>query len=202
MTHSYRKITGSKAKTFISRINAGWGGSPFDDTRTALHARDLSFLQGWCLVEASDATSLPEKKCIALDDGTEAVAIDYNENFIHDFCKARNLRIDRHMASDYLKFWLEYTRIGPERFILVESIDELPWREDPSPVARKYLSATISPLSLQEATPSHFVYKGYILFRDSLFECKFEIGYTGVIRIAERNLLAEELAIIDTFTGF
>lgn len=202
MANTYRKIEGATAKSYITRLNAGWAGSPFDNVRTALHARDLNFLKGWRLVEASDATSLPEKKCVALDNGKEAIPLEYNEHFIFNFCQARNMRIDQEAAADYLRFWLEYLRIGAERFRLVESFDEICWREDPSPQARKYLNGTITPLTLKESSAERFVYKGFVLFLDALFECSFEITNSGKIAILSRNTLVEDLDITDSFTGF
>lgn len=202
MTNTYRKIEGTKAKAYLTRLNAGWGGSAFDSARTAVHIRDLNFLKGWCLIEASDATALPEKKCIALDNGVEAVPLEYNEDFISRFCTARDLRIDRHMAADYLRFWLEYTRLGGERFTLIESVDDLSWREEPGPQAQKYLSATITPLTLLETTPTHFIFKACLVFRDAIFECVFKVTYNGIITMQERSTLIEDLAITDTFSGF
>lgn len=201
MVTTYRKIEGAKAKAYLTRINAGFTATDFDISRSAVHARELSFLNGWSLVEISDATALPEKKCIALDNGLEAVPLEYNENFIVEFCKARGLRIDRHMAADYLKFWLEYLRIGPERFSLIESIDEIPWNEEPTPTARKFLSQRILPVNLLETTPTNFMFKACVLFRDALFDCIFDITYNGNITIKDRKILVEDLNVTDTFTG-
>lgn len=202
MPNTYRKIEGTKAKAYLTRINAGWGGSTFDSTRTAVHVRDLAFLNGWCLVEASDATALPEKKCTAFDNGTESIPLEYNEDFITRFCTARDLRIDRHMAGEYLKFWLEYMRVGSERFNLIETVDDIAWREEPGPQARKFLTTAITPLTVIETTPTYFVFKGCVVFRDAIFECVFKVTYTGNITLIDRRPLIEDMAIADSFTGF
>jgi len=199
---AYQKLEGTKAKKLIDRLTPGWPGSVFDSARTVIHVRDLPFLNGWQLVEASDATALPEKKCIALDNGVECVPVQFDAAFIIDFCRARGLRLDRHTADDYLRFWIEYVRMGAEQFALVENVDDLPWREEPTPQARKSLAKSITPLTLTDSSPSLFKYRACLLFRDALFDSALELTYDGKITVTSRDVIVEDLTVIDPFTGF
>jgi len=162
----------------------------------------MSFLPGWSLAEVSDATAMPEKKCVCLDDGSECVPLQYDAGFIENFCRSRALRLDRHTTSDYVRFWLEYIRSGADRFLLVESVDDLPWREEPTPQARKSLAKAITPLTLVESTPAAFSFHACLLFRDALLDCGLEVTYDGKLSLVSREVVAEDLTVTDPFTGF
>lgn len=199
---AFQKLEGAKAKKILERVNIAWPASKFESDKTVVYTRNVPFLQGWQLLEVSDATALPEKKCVALDNGTESVPMQYDAAFIQDFCRARALRLDRHTADDYVRFWLEYVRSGPEKFILIENVDDLPWREEPTPQARKSLAKAITPLTLTDSTPAVFRFHACLLFRDALFDCGLEVTYDGKITLLGREPIIEDLTVIDPFTGF
>lgn len=199
---AYEKIEGPKAKKLIERLNKAWNGSPFDEKRTVIHARPLPFAQGWILAEASDAMTLPEKKCVILDNGSDCYPVEYGPDFIPKFAANQNIRLSSSTVTDYLRFWFEYTRTGADRFLLVENIDDIPWREEPTPQARKALAKTVMPLTLTGTTPNGFALKATILFRDTLYDAMLEVKADGQVAITSRETIAESLTVIDTFTGF
>jgi len=183
-------------------MNAAWTGSAFDPEKTVVFARPVPFLSGWQLVDVSDATALPEKKCVGLDNGDACVPLQYDAAFVQEFCRAQDLRLDRHTADDYIRFWLEYVRTGTDKFLLIETVDDLPWREEPTPQARKSLAKTIVPLTLTDSSPSLFHFQACLLFRDALMDCGLELTYDGKITITRREVIAEDLTVTDPFTGF
>lgn len=200
--HAFQKLEGSEASSLIERLNKKWRGSAFDAKRTVVHARPLSFMEEWVLAEAVDAANIPEKKCACIDNGQECVPIEFNADFIVDFAKSKNMILSRDSASDYLRFWFEYARAGRDRFLLVEAIDEMPWREDPTPQARKSLAKTVTPLTLIEAHANGFTFKACVLFRDTLFDCTVDLSMNGKVLIKNRTIMAEGLTVADTMTGF
>lgn len=199
---AFQKLEGAKAKKIVERLNVAWPGSKFDPDKAVVYTRGIPFLHGWQLVEVSDATSLPEKKCTAFDNGAECLPMQYDAAFVQDFCRNRDLRLDRHTAADYVRFWLEFVRTGTEKFLLVENVDDLPWREEPTPQARKSLAKAITPLTLTEASPSLFKFHACLLFRDALFDCGIEVTYDGKLSITSREPIVEDLTVTDPFTGF
>jgi len=200
--HAFEKLKGSKHKKFIDRLNKTWKGSPFDATRTVVHARPLSFANDWMLAEAGDATTIPEKRCVALDNGTDCVPMEFNADFIPSFAGKNGVLLDYDSAGDYMRFWFEYVRSGSDRFLLVEAIDDMPWREEPTPQARKSLAKAVMPLTLVDESADIFVFKACILFRDTLFDCTLETTLNGKVTITSRHTIAEGLTVSDGLTGF
>jgi len=200
--NAYEKLEGTKAKKFIERLNKAWDGSPFDAERTVVHVRDLSFVNGWTLGEAGDAIAMPEKKCVVLDNGRECLPIQYSADFVPNFAANNNVILNANTAADYLRFWLEYTRSGPERFLLVETLDDIPWREEATPQARKSLSHSVTALGLINMGDACFSFKACLLFRDTLLTCVIEVTPAGKVTIADRQIIAESLTVIDLLTGF
>lgn len=199
---AYEKLEGTKARKFIDRLNRAWSGSPFDADRTVVHARDLPFAQGWVLAEAADAVSVPEKRCILLDNGRESVPMQFSSDFVQRFTAGQNIRIDRDNAADYLRFWFEYVRTGADRFTLVESLDDIAWREEPTPQARKTLARSVMPLTLVGAARMGFSFKATVLFRDTLMDVSLDVSEKGEVAITDRAVIAESLTVTDPLTGF
>lgn len=199
---AYEKMEGNKARKFIERLNKAWSGSPFEENRTVVHARGLSFAKGWMLAEASDAMAMPEKKCVALDDGKTCLPMEYGADFITGFASNQNIYLSRETAQDYLRFWFEYARSGAERFLLAENLEDMPWREEPTPQARKSLTKSVMPLTLTSQTERGFLFKATVLFRDTLLDCTLEVEATGKITFVDKAVIAESLTVIDSLTGF
>lgn len=200
--HAFEKLEGAKQKKFIDRLNKSWAGSPFDAARTVVHARPLSFANDWILAEAADGTIVPEKRCVALDNGAECVPVQFNAEFIPAFAGKNRVMLDSDSASDYMRFWFEYVRSGADRFMLVEAVDDMPWREEPTPQARKSLAKSVMPLTLVDQQGDVFVFKACMLFRDTLFACTLETTRQGRVSITSRLVIAEGLTVIDSTTGF
>lgn len=201
-SHAFEKLEGAKARNFIDRLNKSWMGSPFDAARTVIHARPLGFLDGWTLAEAGDATILPEKRCIVLDNGQDCVPIEFSADFIPGFVARHGVHLTRDSAADYLRFWFEYARAGADRFLLVEAIEDMPWREEPTPHARKSLGKAVTPLTVISAAADGFKFKACVLFRDTLFDCTLDVGVRGQVAITNRQTIAEGLTVADALTGF
>lgn len=200
--HAFEKLEGAKARKLIERLNKSWRGSPFDAERTVVHARGLSFANDWILAEAGDATTIPEKRCAALDNGRECVPIEFNGDFIPDFAGKNGIVLNRDNAPDYVRFWFEYARAAADRFQLVEAIDDMSWREEATPQARKSLAKAITPLTLVDADAGGFTFKACVLFRDTLFETTLRAGVGGDVAVLSRHVIAESLTVSDTLTGF
>ncbi len=202
MSGAFEKLDGAKARKFIDRLNRSWAGSPFDAERTVVHARTLPFANDWMLAEAGDATAMPEKRCVVLDNGQDCVPIEFNADFIPAFAAANSVSLDRDTAADYLRFWFEYARAGADRFQLVEAVDDMPWREEPTPQARKSLAKSVTPLTLIDAGNGLFIFKACVLFRDALFDCTVSVSAQGKVDVISRTLIAEGLTVADLLTGF
>lgn len=201
MIEAYQKTEGVHTKERINRINKAWHGSAFDPEKTMVFSRALSFLPAWTLVEASDYTSVPEKRAVGLDDGESVTIISYNQNFISDFMAAQKAVITTETVSDYTRFWLQYARLNQERMVLVDDADDIPWREDVTPQARKSLSRSITPLTYLSHEGHVFMLKGCLFFKDSLFECMIEVTSKGRVTLPHQTLIAESLMVFDPLTG-
>lgn len=202
MSSAFHKLEGAKAKKFIERLNKTWRGSPFDAERTLVQARPLGFANDWFLAESSDASTIPEKKCVALDNGKECVPVEFNTDFIPAFAGRAGVMLDRDSVMEYVRFWFEYMRNGSDRFLLIEAVDDMPWREEATPQARKSLTKSIMPLMVIDASKNNFTCKATVLFRDTLFDCALDVTMNGKVTIESRETIAEGLTVIDSLTGF
>jgi len=197
---SYVKTEGALARDLLVRINKAWHGSPFDKDRTVVYMRPLSFLPAWMLVEASDFTSVPEKKMIGLDNGQQTLPISYNAQFVEALMLAEKAQLSHETVTDYVRFWVQYTRLSQEQLIQVDEVDDIPWREDITPQARKGLARHITPLTYLGQNAGQFILKGCAYFRDSLFELSYGVEPSGKVHIHQQTLLAESITGYDKAT--
>lgn len=160
---------------------------PVEEVRTVIHARGLSFAKGWILAEASDAMAMPEKKCVALDDGKTCLPIEYGPDFIPKFAANQNVYLSHDTAPEYVRFWFEYVRSGAERFMLVETLDDMlrgakNQRRRPENRFQNQYTDPHRPLNIRI---------DYVLFRDTLMDCTLEVSASGAVSFVERNVITE-----------
>ncbi len=197
---SYRKLDPKKAAKQLARLEDMLDIAPFSPEKTVVFSRPLSFLPGWMLVEIVDSTALPERKVIVLDDGRRAMVMEYGVP-LNDEINGL-LSINHDTVADFVRFYLTYARSGSDRLMLVENIDDFPWREDMGPAARKTFGRQVIPLTLLPSVDKDYVMKAAVLFRDSLFEVTITVTKQGKITISRDAKVAEDLGVFDLATGF
>jgi len=197
---SYRKLDSKKAAKVLSRLTDLLDMPPFSPDTTVVFSRPLSFLPHWSLVEAADGTSLPERRIVALDDGKRAVVVDYGAALPAEI--ASTFQVNHDTVCDYVRFYLTYARSGADRFILVENIDDMPWRDDMGPSARKSLGKQVIPLTLVTYDGQDCTLKASLLFRNTLFEATIKVTEKGKVTVKRDSKIAEDLSVFDVATGF
>lgn len=200
--NGYEKIEGPRAEKLLDRLNPVWAGSPFETGKAVIHARGLPFAKGWVLAEVEDNLAMPGKKCVALDNGRDCIPVEYNAQFIPAFIKNHALSLTEKTAKSYLHFWFEYARSGVERFILIENLDDVPWREEITPQIQRSLSKRVTPVTLVETTPKGFTFEATILFRDTLMIVAATVTPDGDVKLDKKETVVQNLTVTDALVGF
>ena len=87
------------------------------------------------------------------------------------------------------------------RFLLVENVDDISWKEEPPPSARSAIGKMLSPIEIlgQEGGIYHLTAK--MIFKDSLFKSDIYIDAHGTVTLKDEELLIEDMHVLDDIFG-
>lgn len=164
----------------------------------------LSFYDAHALLEAElmdangeidMATILVADDTRFLLDGTSPPIHEANELLPLDLSSASN-------AAAYLRFFGAYVRGEEGPFLIVDSVDDLPWLAEATPKQKQHAASVIRPLVLwQDPTllDGHFA-NGWLAaasinYGNAIFSVIYRIGKDGLIEMLESNPVATDLQL-------
>lgn len=171
------------------------------DTVDILSA-SLPFYPGYRILELTDRSTSPVKKRFIIYKGEDLVFMDYTNSPIYELNKRAPIVLTKDTLFDYVRFFFRFVRGRHGRFIVVESLDDIQWREEPSVNSRKELDKMIEPLHIKEINDDgSYVLGANVIFKDGLFGCNVNVKQNGIIRLSDEKLLVENLPVVDDILG-
>jgi len=200
---AYITIKDGEAAALIEKLNPLLDGASFDPMKAHILSHSLSFYNGYALCEVSDFGTVPVRSISFIykesGDFEEIHILDGTNNPIYHLNKAVPLFLNETNVISYARFFFYYVRGRFGRFNIVENVDEINWREEPSPSGRKALSKMIQVLELEknalEKTSFHM--KCSIIFKDSLFESDITVEENGNVSLSNQEMLVEDIPVLD-----
>lgn len=197
---SFEQIEHGEAASILDKLNPALDGSSFDTATARILLHPLPFYKNCDLIEVSDHDESPARKVslirnnseekIEILNGTNEPIYHLNENGL--------LSLNSENVKTYVRFFFAYVRGRHSQFFVVENADEVSWREEPSPNARKALGKMIIPLTLDESNHDNgYQLKASIIFKDSLFESAIHVDPNGTVTLSNQELLVEDIPVID-----
>jgi hypothetical protein len=124
-------------------------------------------------------------------DGTSGPVLEFN--------RACPLKLDRHQVMDYARFYLAHVT-GPHGITaVIDMVDDLNLREEPTPSLRKSLHDKIVPLALNGSLPgAGYQLRGTLLIKRSLYSALIDVSAAGEITATPSRVLADILPVHDT----
>ncbi len=176
--------------------------APFDPGRSVVLARDLSFYPGHALCDITDHGATPPRRVFAVTGPSAPVLIDWTNGPIYALNQTAPLRLDDSTAADYVRFFFTYVRGRHGRFIVTESTDDIAWKEEPPPAARRAVGKILHPLRVVEKLPGGgYVFKACLMFRDSLFRSDVRVEPGGLVEMTNEELAIEDMPVLDDLFG-
>lgn len=176
--------------------------SPFDPARTVVLARDLNFYPGYGLCDITDHGAAPPRRIFAVTGPGAPVLIDWTNAPIYALNASAPLRLNDQTVADYVRFFFTYVRGRHGRFIVTESTDDISWKEEPPPAARRAVGKILHPIRIAEKTPEGgYMLKGCLMFRDSLFRSDIRVQPDGLVEMTNEELAIEDMPVLDDLFG-
>lgn len=199
---SYEKLNKNQITSLLEEINPLLDFSDFSAERTVILARQLPFYHGFMLLDITDHSIRPEKKALVIYNDDEIYPVTWDSGLIYQLNDKIPLFLNDEIAEDYIRFFFE-TVNGPRgKLIIVDNVDDIMWRDEPPPSARRALGKTIRPLSyIGQDENGYYIFEMTTFFNQTLYKCKVTCDGTGRVLISDEEVLIEDLPVIDRISG-
>jgi hypothetical protein len=128
--------------------------------------------------------------------------LDWGNAAIYKLNKSVPIALNEETMVDYIRFFFTYVRGSHGRFIVIDSVDDIDWKEEPAAAGRKALGKMIEPLRLkaQQADGTN-IFILSIIFKDSLFQAEAHLAPDGSLSLRNEELLVEDIPVADDLFG-
>lgn len=199
---AFKKIEGDEAAQLLAQVAPKLAVSAFDATKASVMTHPLSFYPGWNFLEIADHTQSPAKVACAIYKDNDVVPMTWNNEPIYALNARVPVQLSRDNIAEYVKFFFTYVRGKHGRFLIAENVDDIDWREDPPPAARKAIAKMLLPLTIKErGEDGSYKLAACMMFRDSLFQADITVGPAGAVELSNEELLVEDMPVMDDTLG-
>ncbi|MCB9978324.1 MAG: hypothetical protein H6862_01795 [Rhodospirillales bacterium] len=199
---AFVRLDPDRTAAVLSALNPALGSAPFDPAVSVILARELPFYPGHALCDITDHAATPPRRIFAITGPNAPVLIDWTNAPIYALNAAAPLLLNDSTVADYVRFFFTYVRGRHGRFIVTESADDIAWKEEPPPAARRAVGKLLHPLRIAEKKPDGgYTLKACLMFRDSLFRTDVQVETSGIVEMVNEELAIEDMPVLDDLFG-
>jgi len=199
---AFTKLELEETATLLDIYNPLFDGSNFDALETTIMAQGMSFYEGLRYLDIADYSCVPPIRRYAIDGPDTHIVLDWTNVPIYQLNNEAPITLNEETVTDYVRFFFNHVRGKNGRFLITESVDDIRWRDDPPPVARKPIGEMLLPLIIADQKPDGgFFITATVMFKDSLFQCDIDIDAQGQITLDNEKLLVEDMPVLDDAFG-
>lgn len=195
------KLAPEEAGPILQEINTVFDDTEFDAETAVLLGQYIPFYPGYRYLDVSDFESVPNRQRFVIYKPGHIVALDWTNDPIYQLNEKAPLQLDEGNVSAYARFFFAHVRGRHGRFLLINSVDDIQWREEPPPVVRKAVGKMIQPISIIEQNGNSFILSSCMVFKDALFKARVNITAEGMVNLSDEELLIEDMPILDDVFG-
>jgi len=196
---AYITIKDGDAAALLDGLNSKLDGASFDPVKSRILSHSLSFYPDYTLYEVNDFDNSPSR-VVSFIKGKDGLVhiLDGTNEVIYGLNQLQPIQLTDDNITIYVRFFFHYVRGRFGRFNIVENIDDIRWREEPSPAGRKALGRMVEPLTLQNKDEEGgYHLKASIIFKDSLFESEVLVKKDGSVSLNNQEMLVEDIPVLD-----
>jgi hypothetical protein len=195
---AFTRLEPSEAGPILEKLNPLFGGSSFNPVSAVILSQPLPFLPGFRLLDIADHSVIPALRRHVVYSKNRHEVLDFTSAPIYKLASEVPADLNDRNVCDYVRFFFAYVRGPRGKFRIVENVDDIPWKDDPPPNARKAIGKMITPVTLNPGrTKSGYDIGVCVVFKDSLFKIRISVDARGVIDMGEESLLVEDLPVLD-----
>ncbi len=200
---AYIKLDRLEVEELLEKTKKSFDGISFNAENTVIMSRDLPFYPGYKFYDMADHTHMPPSRRFVLMKDEKVTVLDFTNTPIYTLNNELPVQLTRETVKDYVRFFFTFVRGRHGRFIIVETVDDIAWREEPPPAARKSIAKLIKEISFHSSDKEDgsFFMQAQMMFRDSLFQADVSVKPDGLVQLSNESLLIEDMPILDDTFG-
>jgi len=201
-TDQFIKLDLLECETILEEINPALQGTRFHPATVTILAQDSLFYPGYRFLDIADYETVPNLRKFALYKPGHVVILNWTNEPIYALNDRVPITLDDQNVADYVRFFFTYVRGKHGRFLITESVDDVLWREEPPPAARKAIGKMLEPLHiLSKGDKGEYKLVARMMFKDSLFKTVVNVQKNGLVNLSDEELLIEEMPVMDDTFG-
>lgn len=190
-----------ECETVLEDINPALKGSHFHPATVTILAQEPKFYPGYRFLDLADYETVPNIRKFVLYKPGDVVVLNWTNEPIYALNEKAPILLDESTVSDYVRFFFTYVRGKHGRFIITENVEDILWRDEPPPAARKAIGKMLEPLHITERKGGDFKLIARMMFKDSLFKTTVNVQASGLVNLSDEELLIEEMPVVDDTFG-
>lgn len=191
-----------ECETVLEEINPALKGSHFHPATVTILANEPSFYPGYRFLDLADYETVPNIRKFVLYKPGHVVVLNWTNEPIYALNEKAPIVLTETTVADYVRFFFTYVRGRHGRFIITESVEDVTWRDEPPPAARKAIGKMLEPLHIQErGGAGDFKLVARMMFKDSLFKTTVNVQANGLVNLSDEELLIEDMPVMDDTFG-
>ena len=199
---AFTKIEHGAAAKVLDQLNPLLDGAPFDPAIAQILSHSLPFYAGYSLFEVTDYDVNPPRHISFIYKDTKKSEhlhiLNSTNEPIYNLNRAVPVVLNKDNIKLYVRFFFHYVRGRFGRFIIIESPDEIDWREEPVAAGRKALGKMITPINLKNISDDGTYHlTASIIFKESLFELDISVLNNGTVSLSNQELVVEDIPVAD-----
>lgn len=201
-SNAFVKLDKDEARTLATEVNPSFKDGKFNEDTVTVLAQDMSFYPGCRFLDIADFSVVPTVRKFVVFRPGDAVVLNWTNEPIYRLNERVPVKLDNDNVADYVRFFFSYIRGRHGRFIIVESVDDVAWSEEPPAAARKAIGQMIMPVQIKgEGRDGTFHLVCCMVFKDSLFRTDVHVKKSGVVDLSNEELLIEDMPVLDDTFG-
>lgn len=199
---AFIKLDPVQAARMVSLINPALD-IKFDPDKSNVMIHNLSFYESYFIAEISRHDQHPPiVRAAVCNDKGEINILNWSNEPIMALNRKAPIFLSEENTPDYIRFFFTYVRGSHGRFLIIDNVDDIDWREEPAPAGRKALSKMIEPLHVKKREEDGgLIYAASIIFKDSLFAAEVHVKPDGTVSLHNEELLVEDIPVADDLFG-
>ncbi len=198
---AFEKREGDAAKPYLDLINPKLERGPFPGGAQVLTI-ELPFYAGHELVEITDHAVQPAQSAVAIIKDKDVHVLDWTNGPVYKLNETVPVNITQETVKSFVKFFFTYIAGRHGRFLICEGVDDIAWKDDPAPAARKAIASMIKPIEVTARDPDGtFHLRANMMFKDSLFESAVHVTPQGLVSLSNEELLVEDMPVVEDRFG-
>lgn len=199
---AFVKLDMLEAEALLQELNPLLDGAPLNPQTATILTMALSFYPGYRFLDIADHNQIPPRRIHALYAPGKLVVLDWTNGPIYAMNQKKLLQLDDSNVAEYVRFFFTFVRGRHGRFLITESVDDIAWKDEPPPTARKAIGNLIEPARLTGTDPdgSYFL-TVRMMFKDSLFKANVTVKPDGQVSLSDEELVVEDMPVQDDVLG-